>query len=167
MSNVSSDAVTAISRELARPGIIWASLASDEGGAVERLRRRPRLRKRAPAACTPGVLRHALWNRWKRSESTPWSVPAVDSHFGRDPKPHGRAIELEGGGGARRGAIMVQSLFTSALQYRARVQGQRDAALEPLDAGYASQRTIPRPRISCLFGRDRGTSPWAHYGRDS
>jgi len=60
MSNVSSDAVTAISRELARPGIIWASLASDEGGAVERLRRRQRLRKRAPAAClysesAPGI----------------------------------------------------------------------------------------------------------------
>ena len=50
--------------------------------------------------------------------------------------PSGRAIEFEGGGGACRGAIMVQqSLFTSALQYRTRVQGQRDAALEPLDAG--------------------------------
>ena len=137
MSNVSSDAVTAISRELARPGIIWASLASDEGGAVERLRRRPRLRKRAPAACTPRVLRSSLWSRWKRSESTPWSVPAVEVHFGRGPRnPSGRAIEFEGGGGACRGAIMVQqSLFTSALQYRTRVQGQRDAALEPLDAG--------------------------------
>ena len=87
MSNVSSDAVTAISRELARPGIIWASLHADEGGAAERLRRHPRLRKRAPAACTPRVLRPALWSRWKRSESTPWSVPAVDLHFGRGPKP--------------------------------------------------------------------------------
>ena len=87
MSNVSSDAVTAISRELARPGIIWPSLHADEGGAAERLRRHPRLRKRAPAACTPRVLRPALWSRWKRSESTPWSVPAVDSHFGRGPKP--------------------------------------------------------------------------------
>jgi len=106
MSNVSSDAVTAISRELARPGIIWPSLHADEGGAAERLRRHPRLRKRAPAACTPRVLRPALWSCWKRSESTPWSVPAVDSHFGRGPT-HGRAIELEGGGGARRGAISV------------------------------------------------------------
>ena len=44
---------------------------------------------------------------YKRSESTPWSVPAVDSHLRPRPKTHGRAIELEGGGGARRGAISV------------------------------------------------------------
>ena len=109
-----------ISRELARPGIIWASLHADEGGAAERLRRHPRLRKRAPAACTPRALRPALWSRWKRSESTPWSVPAVDSHFGRDPK----STVAEGLAG-------VKSLFTSALEYQARVPGQRDAALEP------------------------------------
>ena len=54
---------------------------------MERLRRHPRLWKRAPAACTPRVLGPVLWNRWKRSESTPWSVPGVDSHFGRGPKP--------------------------------------------------------------------------------
>ena len=156
-----------ISRELARPGIILASLHADEGGAAERLRRHPRLRKRAPAACTPGVLRPALWNRWKRSESTPWSVPAVDSLFGRDPKPSPSPTVARSSSKVAVGRAVVQSLFTSALGSRARVQGQRDAALEPLDAGYASQRTIPRPRISCLFGRDRGTSPWAHYGRDS
>ena len=33
---------------------------ADEGGAAERLRRHPRLRKRAPAACTPRVLGFAL-----------------------------------------------------------------------------------------------------------
>ena len=38
MSNVSSDAVTAISRELARPGIIWPSLHADEGGDTIRMR---------------------------------------------------------------------------------------------------------------------------------
>ena len=56
---------------------------------MERLRRHPRLSrlwKRAPAACTPRVLGFVLWNRWKCSESTPLSVPAVDSHFGRGPK---------------------------------------------------------------------------------
>ena len=41
----------------------------------------------APAAGTPRVLGPVLWNRSKPSELTPWSVPAVDSHFGRDPKP--------------------------------------------------------------------------------
>ena len=45
------------------------------------------------------------------------------------PKTQGRAIDLEGGGGARRGAN--QSLFTSALEYHVRVPDQRDAALEP------------------------------------
>ena len=44
------------------------------------------------------------------------------------------------------GRAAVQSLFTSALEYHARVPGQRDAALEPLDAGYASRGTIrPTP----------------------
>ena len=38
-----------------------------------------------------------------------------------------RAIELEGVGGR----AAVQSLFTSALEYHARVIGQRDATLEP------------------------------------
>ena len=68
-------------------------------------RRTARLMKRAPAACSPGVLRPALWSHRKRSESTPWSVPTVNSHFDRGPKPRSRAIELECGGGARRGAI--------------------------------------------------------------
>ena len=63
-----------------------AYLHADEGGAAERLRRHPRLRKRSPAACTPILLSPVLWNRWKRPELTPWSVPAVDSHFGRGPK---------------------------------------------------------------------------------
>ena len=44
------------------------------------------------------------------------------------PKTHGRAIELEGGGG---GLAAVKSLFTSALEYHARVPDQRDATLEP------------------------------------
>ena len=54
------------------------------------------------------------------------------------------------------GRAVVPSLFTSALEYHARVQGQRDATLEPLDAGYASQRTIPRPRISRAFSAATG-----------
>ena len=75
------------SRDLASSGLLCIA---DEGGASERLRRHPRLRKRAPAACTLRVLRTALWSPWKRSESTPWSVPAVSSHFGRGPNdPHG------------------------------------------------------------------------------
>ena len=66
------------------------------------------------------------------------------------------------------GRAAVQSLFTSALEYHARVPGQRDAALEPLDAGYASRGTMrPTPDFVPNFGHDRGTSPWAHYGRDS
>ena len=93
-----------ISRELVRPG---QNLASCMPTKVRRTapRRTTRLMKRALAACSPGVLRPALWSHRKRSESTPWSVPTVNSHFDRGPKPRSRAIELEGGGGARRGAI--------------------------------------------------------------
>ena len=89
------------SRDLAK---IWASCMPTK---VRRTapRRTTRLMKRVPAACSPGVLRPALWSHRKRSESTPWSVPTVNSHFDRSPKPRSRAIELEGGGGARRGAI--------------------------------------------------------------
>ena len=93
-----------ISRELARPGQNLASLHANEG-AANRPRRPPRLMKRASAACGPRVLWPALWSHRKRSESTLWSVPTVNSRFDRGPKPRSRAIELEGGGGARRGAI--------------------------------------------------------------
>ena len=41
------------------------------------------------------------------------------------------------------GLAAVQSLFTSALEYHAQVPDQRDATLEPQDAGYASRGTIP------------------------
>ena len=61
------------------------------------------------------------------------------------------AIELEGGVAVGRAA--VKSLFTSALEYHARVPGQRDAALEPLDAGYASRGTIrPTPTVQGRSG---------------
>ena len=51
------------------------------------------------------------------------------------------------------GRAAVQSLFTSALEYHARVPGQRDAALEPLDAGYASRGTMrPTPAPDFVVG---------------
>ena len=104
LSALASEAVTVISRKLARPGQNLASLHADEGAAD--LRRRPqRLWKCAPAAFGPRVLLSSLWSHWKRSEPTPWPAPAINLHFGRGPKLRSRAIELEGGGGARRGAI--------------------------------------------------------------
>ena len=44
------------------------------------------------------------------------------------PQTHGRAIELKM---VAEGLAGVKSLFTSALEYHARVPDQRDAALEP------------------------------------
>ena len=138
-----------ISRELARPGQNLASLHADKG-AANRPRRPPRLRKRAPAACGPRVLQPALWGHRKRSESTPWSVTAVNSHFGRGPKPRSRAIELEGGGGARRGAI-------SALE-RPRVPRPSVGPAGSRSRVYEMRITrpaelSPRPRISAATGR--------------
>ena len=115
-----------------------------------RPRRPRRLMKRAPAACGPRFLRPALWSHRKRSKSTPWSATAVNSHFGRGPKPRSRAIELEGGGGARRGAISalecprVPRPSVGPAGSRSRVYEMRITRPAELS---------PRPRISAATGR--------------
>ena len=88
------------------------------------------LRKRAPAAYTPKLLWSALWSPWKRSELTPWSVPAVNSHFGRGPKKQKPRVARSSDKVAL-GLDAVKSLFASAVEYHARVPDQRDATLEP------------------------------------
>ena len=57
------------------------------------------------------------------------------------------------------GLAGVQALFTSALEYHVRVPDQRDAALKPCDAGYASSGTIPRTPDFALSACDQGTLP--------
>ena len=96
LSAASSEDLKLIYRELARSGHHLAPWRADQG-AAERFRRSLWLRKRAPSACTPRVLRQTLWSPWKRSESTPWSVPAINSHFGRGPNHSRRAIEWRWG----------------------------------------------------------------------
>ena len=56
------------------------------------------------------------------------------------------------------GLAGVQALFTSALEYHVRVPDQRDAAIEPRDAAYASRGTIIRTPDLAFLGvtRTRG-----------
>ena len=78
------------------------------------------------------------------------SVPAVNLPFGRGPKLRSRAIELEGGSGARRGAISaherprVPRSSAGLAGSRIRVYGMRIARPAELS---------PRPWISAATGR--------------
>ena len=115
LSDVSSDVVAVISCELVQPRQnlffcmptkVRRTAPADPHGSGSALRRHK--------VCSPRVPRSSLWSQWKRAQPTPWSVPAMKLHFGRGPKLRSRAIELEGGGGTRRGAISAH--YTTSVQ---------------------------------------------------
>ena len=113
------------SRDLASSGLLWhptkevqRSGYADIHGSGSALRRHVLRECSGPHCGAVGSAR----NR-PRGRSPRWMRTSAAR-----PQTHGRAIELEGGGGARRA---VQSLFTSALEYHAQVPDQRDATLEP------------------------------------
>ena len=99
-SNVSS-------RDLSRIWPFWNTL----DGAVDRLRRQSRPRKRAPAGCTEGLHQYGRQRRWNCSESTTWPQkrPLLPQRSSRPLLNPGPAIGFEGEGMACRGETSARS----------------------------------------------------------
>ena len=98
---------TVSSRDLSRIWPFWNTL----DGAVDRLRRQSRPRKRAPAGCTEGLHQYGRQRRWNCSESTTWPQkrPLLPQRSSRPLLNPGPAIGFEGEGMACRGETSARS----------------------------------------------------------